>query len=256
MTSLIRQVLSPVTADGYLPGHGDLSFDVAHYDLTLDYKLEGNQLTAKARIDAVAREDLTEFTLDLDSLRATKVSIAGFGVAKYTSHRGKLVVTPKATIEAGQEFSVQVSYGGNPRPAQSKAGEAGWEELADGVIVAGQPGGAPSWFPCNDRPSSKATYRISVTAPSDYHVVANGRLDRRRRKASATTWVYEETAPMAPYLATVQIGTVRRHALAETPVPQRAVAPKALEPRLPDAFGRQREMLDPVHPALRTVSLR
>ena len=31
-------------------------------------------------------------------------------------------------------------------------GEVGWEELTDGVIVAGQPDGAPSWFPCNDRP--------------------------------------------------------------------------------------------------------
>jgi aminopeptidase N len=243
VTSLIRQVLSPVTADGYLPGHGDLSFDVNHYELTLDYKLEGNQLTAKARIDAVARENLTEFTLDLESLRATKVSISGVGVTKYTSHRGKLVVTPKAPIEAGQEFSVQVAYGGNPRPVQSKAGEAGWEELSDGVIVAGQPGGAPSWFPCNDRPSNKATYRISVTAPSDYHVIANGRLDDRRRKASATTWVYEETTPMASYLATVQIGRYVVTSLADAPVGQRAVAPKALESRLTAAFGRQHEMV-------------
>ena len=28
MTGLIRQVLKPVTADAYLPGHGDSSFDV------------------------------------------------------------------------------------------------------------------------------------------------------------------------------------------------------------------------------------
>jgi aminopeptidase N len=244
VTNVIRQVLSPVTADGYLPGHGDLSYDVSHYDLTLDYKLEGNQLTAKARMDAVALENLTELTLDLESLRATKVGITGIGVAKYATRRGKLVVTPKAPIAAGREFSVQVSYGGNPRPVQTKAGEAGWEELTDGVIVAGQPGGAPSWFPCNDRPSSKATYRISVTAPSDYHVVANGRLDDRRQKASATTWVYEETAPMAPYLATVQIGRYVVTRLADAPVRQHAVAPKALESRLSAVFGRQREMLE------------
>jgi aminopeptidase N len=243
VTSLIRQLLSPVTADDYLPGHGDLSFDVTRYDLTLDYKLVGNRLTGKARIDAVACEDLTDFTLDLESLRTTKVRITGVGVAKHTSHRGKLVVTPKATIAAGQRFSVHVSYGGNPRPYRSKGGEAGWEELTDGVIVAGQPGGAPSWFPCNDRPSSKATYRISVTAPSDYHVVANGRLKRRHRRAGATTWVYEENAPMATYLATVQIGRYRDVSLADSPVPQRAVVPRALATRLPGAFVRQREML-------------
>ena len=53
-------------------------------------------------------------------------------------------------------------------------GEVGWEELSDGVLVAAQPYGAPSWFPCNDRPSDKATYRISVRTSSAYVVIANG----------------------------------------------------------------------------------
>jgi aminopeptidase N len=233
-----------VTADPYLPGHGDLSFDVTHYDLTLDYKLEGNQLTAKARIDALARENLSEFTLDLESLRATKVAITDVGVAKYTSHRGKLVVTPKTTIRAGREFSVQISYGGNPRPVQSKAGEAGWEELTDGVIVAAQPHGAPSWFPCNDRPSDKATYVVELTVPSAYHVVCNGVLTQQRRGASTMTWRYEQTEPMAAYLATVQIGryTVRR--LADEPVPVEIVSPDSLRDHADGPFARQPEMMD------------
>ena len=147
MTGLNRQLTSPDTADDYLPGHGDLSYDVTRYDLHLDYKLDGNRLNGRARIDAVAREELRSFTLDHQTLRATKVSISGASDVKYASHRGKLTVTPKSAIDAGQEFTVLVTYVGSPRPLSDKGGEAGWEELSDGVIVAGQPNGAPSWFP-------------------------------------------------------------------------------------------------------------
>ena len=68
-------------------------------------------------------------------------------------------------------------YARPPDPGKPRhLGAAGWEELTDGVIVAGQPHGAPSWFPCNDRPSNKATYRMSITVAAGYRVVANGRL--------------------------------------------------------------------------------
>ncbi len=34
--------------DDYVPGHGDASFAVAHYDLELDYKVAGNRLSGEA----------------------------------------------------------------------------------------------------------------------------------------------------------------------------------------------------------------
>jgi aminopeptidase len=119
----------------------------------------------------------------------------------------------------------------------------GWEELADGVIVAAQPGGAPSWFPCNDRPSSKATYRLSVTTESAYTVLANGLLISRRRGASRTTWVYEQSQPMATYLATVQIGRYEMRTLAGSPVPERLLAPSQLHRVAIADLARQSSML-------------
>ena len=145
--------------------------------------------------------------------------------------------------ESGQELTIVVTYHGNPKPVRGPVGDAGWEELADGVIVAAQPHGAPSWFPCNDRPSNKASYRVSVTAPSDYYVVANGSLQGSRRRASTTTWVYEQAAPMASYLATIQIGRyVVRDQKSRTPI--QVVLPPGRVPELKDAFGRQPAMMD------------
>ena len=100
-----------------------------------------------------------------------------------------------------------MKYAGTPKPLIDKHhGDAGWEELDDGVIVAGQPHGAPTWFPCNDRPDDKASYSIAVTTAADYTVVANGELVETKRGSSTVTWRYEQPEPMATYLATVQIG--------------------------------------------------
>jgi len=111
------------------------------------------------------------------------------------------------------------------------------------VIVAAQPHGAPSWFPCNDRPSDKASYVVELTAPTAYHVLCNGVLVEQRRGASTTTWRYEQSEPMATYLATVQIGryTVRR--LADEPVPVEIVFPDAIRDRSDGPFARQGEMM-------------
>lgn len=120
-------------------------------------------------------------------------------------------------------------------------GGLGWEQLTDGVIVASQPIGAPSWFPCNDRPDDKATYRISVTTASAYQVVANGELVSKRRATSTTTWVYEQAEPMASYLASVQIG---RYQQAELGPGMRLFFPVRYASRVRHDFERQGRMME------------
>jgi aminopeptidase N len=229
--------------DGYTPGHGDPSYDVQHYGLELTYKVEGNLLNGVAQLRCIALTDLDRFTLDLHGLRVRKVGVDG-SVVKYTHRRHHVVVRTPEPIAEGEEFEVVVQYAGHPSPLSSRSlGSAGWEELTDGAIVAGQPHGAPSWFPCNDRPDNKAGYRIELSAPNAYSVVCNGELVSRTRHASTTTWVYEQDEPMATYLATAQIGRYQLLEL-EASVPLYAAVPGPLAPSYDDAFGRQPEMLD------------
>jgi aminopeptidase len=141
---------------------------------------------------------------------------------------------------------LDIAYGGSPTPVDGLCGDVGWEELSDGVIVAGQPDGAPSWFPCNDLPSEKATYRIAVTTESPYTVVANGRLVERRIGASRTCWVYDQPEPMATYLATVQIGRYDRLTY-EAAVPVHTVLPPRLRRAVAHDLERQPQMLAAFH---------
>jgi aminopeptidase N len=100
---------------------------------------------------------LQTFTLDLsDSMSATKITVNGRRPAHFGASGGKLRVRLADPLPAGSAMSIVVRYGGAPRLIRTHWGEVGFEELSNGVLVAGQPNGSPSWFPCDDHPSSKA----------------------------------------------------------------------------------------------------
>jgi aminopeptidase N len=229
--------------DPYVPNHGNGGYKVESYELDLDYRVNSNRLSGKATITAVATQSLSRVSFDLAGLRVAKVFVNGRRAGRYAHRTGKLHIWPAVAISDGAEFVVDVQYSGNPAPVDSPWGELGWEELTEGVIVASQPSGAATWFPCNDHPADKAHYRITITTDSPYHVVANGRLVSRRTKASRTSWVFDQAAPMATYLATVQIGRYDVLELAESPVTMRAVLPASQVKEFRSDFGRQQDMM-------------
>ena len=190
----------------YLPRNE--GYRVAHYDLELDYRVGANRLAGRATLTAVAVTDLRRVDLDLAALSVAKVQVDG-RAARFTHRAGKLRITPARPVPAGAPFRVEVRYSGNPRPVTGRWGDIGWDELTDGALVASQPVGAPSWFPCNDHPSDKAAYRITVTAEAPYTVLATGVLVAQRRSAGTRTWVFERPEPTATYLVGVQIGRYR-----------------------------------------------
>lgn len=230
--------------DLYTPDSGNFVVAVTHYDLDLDYRLSSNRLQAIATLSVIAQESLSKFSLDIYGLVVTKVSIDGVRVARFTQTKSKLKVDVPEGILAGQHFTVVVKYGGNPGPMQTPWGEVGWEELTEGVLVAGQPCGASTWFPCSDHPRNKATYRFSVTTDSPFYVVTNGRLVSRTVKASRTRWVYDQVEPMPAYLATVQIGKYRPQALPAGRVPFNSYIPSDVTEQFVADFSCQKDMMD------------
>ena len=204
MTEPITTLVTP--ADPYTLDHGSTSYRVDRYELDLDVRLGSNKLIGKAILRCTALEPASQIILDLVGLRASKIQMDGKKVQKFSQRAEHLVVTTASPLKAGQPFILEIRYEGNPQPRRGLWGEVGWEELNDGVLVAGQPNGAASWFPCNDHPRSKSSFRISVTTDDNYRPVCNGQLVSRSRKSSRETWVYEHSEPMATYLATMQIG--------------------------------------------------
>ncbi len=232
-----------MSADAYTPQSGDNGFRVEHYDLTLDYKVSTNRLSGIAVIRGRARVATRTVSLDLVGLRATKVTLTGGRIAGFQQSDRKLRVMLDEPLAAGQGFELAVVYAGAPRPRRSRWGTIGWEELDDGVIVAAQPTGAPTWFPCNDVPAEKSTSRLSMTVDLAYTVLASGTRVSRSSRAGKTTWIYEQTVPTPSYLMTVQIGRYVEETMPLNGPTGRLIYPRGLADRVHADFGDLERMV-------------
>ncbi|BBX19978.1 peptidase M1 [Mycolicibacterium duvalii] len=239
-----KKAAAPVI-DPYLPGVGNFGYRVSRYELDLDYKVASNRLAGAATITAVTLAELTSFTLDLSgALTVSKVSVNGRRPAQFRTAEDKLHITLTDPLPAGAAMTIVVRYGGNPRPIRTVWGAVGFEELTEGALVAGQPNGASSWFPCDDHPAAKASFGIRVATESPYYALANGALTSRRARAGTTTWVYEQAEPTSTYLITLQIGVYQRHRMSKNGVEIAAVLPDRLRRAFDHDFARQPEMME------------
>lgn len=230
-----------MTGDAYAPESGDRSYDVDGYELTLQYKVRTNRLTGRALVHAVANVQTSSIALDLIGLRASRVRVDGVRTPFRQGARKLRVTVPRA-LAPGEAFAVEVDYAGAPQPRRSRWGTIGWEELEDGTLVASQPTGAPTWFPCNDRPDARARMRISLTTDAEYTPVVTGRPLSRTRSGGTVTVVATADVPTATYLAACHIGRYEERALAADP-PVRVFAPAGLRRRVETAFARVPDML-------------
>jgi aminopeptidase N len=240
-----RDSAEQTVIDPYLPTNGNLGYRVSRYDLDLEYKVAINRLSGSVTITAEALSELAEFTLDLsEAMTVSKVSVNGKRAAHFACRDRKLRIRLSSTLASGAAMSVVVHYHGSPRPLRSLWGDVGFEELTNGALVAGQPNGAASWFPCDDHPSAKASFRIQVSTDNPYRLVANGKLASRRARAAQTVWTYEQPEPTSTYLVTLQIGMYEMTRLTRTPVPMRAAFPERLRRNFDHDFARQPEMME------------
>ena len=230
--------------DPYLPTAGNFGYRVSRYELELEYKVAINRLAGTATVTTVTLAELQTFSLDLSSaLSVAKVTVNGKRPKHFRTDRDKLHITLADRLPAGAAMTVAVRYSGTPRPKRTPWGEVGFEELTEGALVAGQPNGASSWFPCDDHPSAKASFRIQIATESAYLTLANGKLLSRRARAGMTTWTYEQSEPTSTYLITLQVGPYTRRRMAKNGVEIFSVLPDRLRREFDHDFGRQPQMM-------------
>lgn len=195
--------------DPFFPQSGNGGYEVDHYDLRLRYSPRTDKLRARARIEATVDTGgapLGRFNLDFRGPRIKALRVGG-ATADYHRDGQELEITPDSPLADGDGFIVVVRYAGKPRRVTDPDGsKSGWTKTTDGAIALGEPRGSPSWFPCNDHPTDKASFRIAIKTPRPALGISNGLLVNRRRSGRKTTTVWEEDGPMATYLALVAIG--------------------------------------------------
>ncbi len=231
--------------DPGFPGMGNGGYQVDHYALALT--VDRPRIDGIATLTIIAEVPLDRFNLDLSGLTVESVLVDGLE-APFERSGLELTIDPEAVVEPGRDTTVQIRYGGEPETIADPAGPAplGWYSLPFGTFVLSEPLGAPTWFPANDHPQDKATFEITVRAPStDVAVAAGSLVDRVDNGDGTTSWVWVMEQPMATYLASVVTGSFTM--VEEDPVGEvaiRHVLPTASVSELAPVAARQRAMIE------------
>lgn len=231
--------------DSRVPGIGNGGYDAQHYDASLTVARDG-ALDARSVMTAVATEELDQLNLDFVGFEVEKVLVNG-KPASFQREDGELVVRTGSTLKPGEEFSVDVSYAGQPEPFPSRHAPVplGWNTFEGGSFVVSEPDGTRSWMPVNDHPTDKATYSFHINVPKPKVAAANGVLTSIEEGADSRTFHFEARDPMASYLATVHVGDyVTRESKAADGTPIRNYFPADLVEDAQHDFGRVPEMME------------
>jgi len=230
--------------DPYFPGYGNGGFDVEDYDLGIRMDAAG-RIEGVATITARAKVRLLRFNLDLRGMTVSTVRV-GAAEAAFRRDGDELIIEPKSPLAPGTSFQTIIGYAGTPAPIPSVTlGRSGFHEVNGVAYMAGEPESASTWFPVNDHPSDKATYKLSFTVPDGEQVISNGVLVKRDSANGWTTWRWEVAHPMASYLATFAIGDLRISESTHKDRPVRiAIAKTITDPAVQQAVAKTPEICD------------
>jgi aminopeptidase N len=204
--------------DPYTPHLGNSGYDVQHYTLRLALDPAAPTISAQATVQAVATAAQLEwFSLDFVGLQIDALQLDG-APAEYNRQDGKLLVKLPTVLSPGEPFTLTVAYSGRPAeepspyvPFVSHLGLHIQPESQQLFVVA-EPDGARYWFPANDHPRDKATFRFELLVPAGLTGVANGVLVESRSGEplpdgrTGELFVWEHRFPMATAFATVAVG--------------------------------------------------
>lgn len=246
--ALLGAAAPALAIDPFFPGFGNSGIDVLHYDIGLDVDPIAGSIAGKTLIDLNALKPLSSFTLDLHALDVSEVLVDGTA-ARFRRNGDKLKITPAAPLSAGQKVTVKVSYSGIPDPLADPTAPGddlflGWFNHRKATYVVSEPVGASTFFPANDEPDDKATFRFKVTVPQGYTAVANGALVDQAPVNGKRRFIWLMAQPMTTWLATVHVNKFNlslSHASDGTPI--RIYVPQATPQSHSDALAKAGEML-------------
>jgi len=191
--------------DPRFPELGSADIDVDHYVVTLTYDYPTRIMVGTMSATGTIVNPTDQIALDTDGPDVSGVR-SNAAVVNFSQRDQELIIELGEVSAAGSTFSVDVDFSVTVGEKNFYQGGVGLFPTAGGLWSVNEPDGASTWLPVNDHPTDKATWTFEVTVPDGVTAVANGELSAVTEMSDATTWSWQQTEPMAPYLITLLIG--------------------------------------------------
>jgi aminopeptidase N len=127
---------------------------------------------------------------------------------EFTHKKGLITLDFSNPLPAATAFTITVRYHGTPVISGSLGG--GMFVSPHGpnntIVMANlsEPFAAPTWWPCVDDPTDKATLEIEATVPEGFTVASNGTLEKTETSANGSvTYFWRSRYQTATYLVSV-----------------------------------------------------
>jgi aminopeptidase N len=187
------------------------AFDVQHYALVLEVDPEHESIQGTLTMRALATGPAARIALDLDSRLAVTGVAAAPRAAEWRHEAGRIWIDLTPALEPGDDFSIEVAYGGAPRVAPRPPWDGGftWAQTKRGapwITTSCQGEGADLWWPCKDHPSDKPeTMDIVVALPEGLFCASNGVLVEDRVEGGLRRLHWRVSNPISNYCVALNI---------------------------------------------------
>lgn len=196
---------------------GQLSKQVvpSRYALTLDLDPARDDFSGQVAITVKVKKPAAYVELSAHELKASRATLVSAGVVRSLrvvpqeeTQTWRLVPDDNAPIAAG-EHRIEIAYSGNVHPygeglfhATHERGGKSERMLATQLEAIS----ARMVFPGFDEPAYRAAFELTVRAPSQYEVLSNMPMGRRRVEGAVAVHPFAATPAMPSYLFSVAVG--------------------------------------------------
>jgi aminopeptidase N len=216
--------------------------DVREYEVDLDLTTEGDTFGSRTVVRFDAHEGASTF-LEFEPVRAGKMTLNGSPLPDSALVDGRLLLTGLADVN---ELAVEAVM----RYSNTGEGLHKYVDPADGSVYIYQHmfiNNAGRILPAFDQPDLKASFRITVTAPSSWRVAANGPL----LAGANGRWEFAATKPISTYLCSLIAGPYHEVTDSHDGIPlalyARAALAGALEAEAAEIFEVTKQCFDRYH---------
>ncbi|MFI5185711.1 MAG: M1 family aminopeptidase [Chitinophagales bacterium] len=182
-------------------GFAQSNIDILHYRFEIELSNNSDTIKGRAFITLQFSESTSKFWLNLASPNGKGKGMIAYLVKEnneaLSSAHGydSLIIHLRKPAQKGETRTFEILYEGIPFDGLiiSK------NKYSDRTFFADNwPNRAHDWIPCKDEPDDKATFEFLVTAPAEYQVVSNGKLEDEKilpGNKKFTHWIEDVALP-------------------------------------------------------------